>query len=580
MNNQDLRWLDGAGRITRAAVWVVCSLWGFLSIGLQAEAREVRPFSAGRQELVFDRSGVRAASGNQLLGARNPSIPLAVPGELALNTFLGSVKYEDAFSVAIDASGNVYVTGQSSASWGSPVRPFTGGVSDAFVAKLNPQGELVWNTFLGGSISDAGTGIVVDAGGNTFVTGHSTSSWGTPIRPFSSGEDGFLARLSTNGALLWNTFLGGSGYDYATEVAHDGVGNFYIAGTSSGTWGSPVTPRAALDDAFVARVTASGILLWNTFLGGANDDGASGIATTGSGYVYVAGGSDASWGSPLRPYTANSDAFVAMLNPYGSLIWGTFLGGSGDDRGRGIALDKLGCVWITGRSGATWGAPTRAYTASTDAFVAKLDSFGTLYWNTFLGGTGSDSGHCIAVDGTGSAAYVVGESSATWGAPVRPYTPSPREAFAAKLDAGGSLGWNTFLGGSDYDEGRAIASDAGGNLWVCGGSEATWGSPVQPFIGEKDAFVAKLAVSAGGPTIKKVTSKRATRGSPATITGTGFSTNKTDNVVYFGGKKADIKRARAKRLNVNIPSKCKKGSVDVYVEVKGVKSNVVKFTVK
>ncbi|MDD8026395.1 MAG: SBBP repeat-containing protein, partial [Acidobacteriota bacterium] len=145
---------------------------------------------------------------------------------------------------------------------------------------------------------------------------------------------------------------------------------------------------------------------------------------------------------------------------------------------------------VAGYSTANWGTPKRAYTSSWDAFAAKLDSGGNLTWNTFLGGSGSDFGNDIAVDGSGNV-YVGGYSNATWGSPIRAYT-SNYDAFAAKLDSGGNLTWNTFLGGSGIDYGNGIAVDGSGNVYVGGYSNATWGSPIRAYTSDADAFAAKM----------------------------------------------------------------------------------------
>ena len=177
------------------------------------------------------------------------------------------------------------------------------------------------------------------------------------------------------------------------------------------------------------------------------------IAVDGSGNVYVSGDSPATWGSPVRAYTSDYDAFAAKLNSSGALTWNTFLGGSGDDGGCAIAVDGSGNVYVGGYSNATWGSPVRAFTPNglnNDAFAAKLNSSGALTWNTFLGGSGGDSGRAIAVDGSGNV-YVSGSSDATWGSPVRAFTAGDNDAFAAKLNSSGALNWNTFLGGSGND---------------------------------------------------------------------------------------------------------------------------------
>ena len=176
------------------------------------------------------------------------------------------------------------------------------------------------------------------------------------------------------------------------------------------------------------------------------------------------------------------------------LNWNTFLGGSGSENGYSIAIDSGGNIYLGGTASATWGSPVRAYSASSDAFVVKLDNDGSIVWSTFIGGSGSDDGYAIDVDSSGNV-YLAGYSNQTWGSPVQEYTASSSEAFAVKLDSNGGLLWNTFLGGSggaDFDYGRAIATDSGGNVYVVGESAASWGAPVRAFGGSKDGFAAKL----------------------------------------------------------------------------------------
>ena len=147
-------------------------------------------------------------------------------------------------------------------------------------------------------------------------------------------------------------------------------------------------------------------------MGDSGRDNGFSIAVNGSGNVYVGGSSDATWGSPKRVYTGSWDAWVAWLNNSGALIQNTFLGGGGDDWGNAIAVDSNGNAYVAGRSNATWGSPVRPYTGSWDAFAAKLDNSGAVIWNTFPGGGGEDRGNAIAVDGNGNA-YVAGSSNTT-----------------------------------------------------------------------------------------------------------------------------------------------------------------------
>jgi len=417
-------------------------------------------------------------------------IPSMITPVLGWNAFLGGSDLDGGKGIAIDANRNIYVIGVSASAWGSPLLPFTGQF-DAFVAKLDTNGNLQWNTFLGGADFDYGEDISVDASGNLYVTGSSRTTWGSPINPHMGGADAFVAKLDANGNLQWNTFLGGADTDSGYGITINTGGDCYLAGTSFAAWGSPLQPFAGDRDAFVAKLDANGCLQWNTFLGSAIGDGSSGIALDTSGNSYVIGESYATWGSPLLPFAGPEDAFVAKLDATGSLQWNTFLGGEDTDYGFGIALDTGGNCYVVGESWAAWGSPLLPFAGRYDAFVAKLDANGNLHWNTFLGGPDYDWGEGIAVDTNGNS-YVTGVCNSTWGSSVNPYAGS-RDAFIANLDTNGALLWNTFLGGTSDDNGRDIAVDASGNLNVIGSSGATWGTPICPYTGGADVFVAKIS---------------------------------------------------------------------------------------
>jgi hypothetical protein len=429
------------------------------------------------------------------IGEYDRAKPLFIDPTLTWNTFLGSSGGDDfGNAVAVDRSGNVYVVGYSFATWGSPVRAFSGVDNNAFVAKLDTDGNLIWNTFLG-SGADIGYGVAVDGSGNVYVAGSSSATWGSPVHAFTSGEDAFAAKLDSNGNLIWNTFLGSSaGIDAARAVAVDGSGNIYLAGDSGATWGSPVRAfSGGLNDAFAAKLDSNGNLTWNTFLGGSSADEGDAVTVDGNGNIYVGGYSSAAWGSPMRAFSVgNDDGFAAKLDSNGILTWNTFLGSAGSDSIHAVAVDGSGNVYVAGSSSATWGSPVRAFSGgNSDGFAAKLDSSGALIGNTFLGGSGDDFANSVAVDGNGNV-YVAGYSTATWGSPARAFSGGFNDAFAAKLDLNGNLTWSTFLGGSDADVGLGVTIDGADHVYVAGYSLAAWGSPVRAYAGGYDAFVANL----------------------------------------------------------------------------------------
>ena len=441
--------------------------------------------------LLSPGQGSQAAPPARPLSGNSPGYLTANAPKMTWSTFLGGSWDDQPFSTAVDANGNVYVAGYSLASWGSPIRPWSGGFVDAYVAKLNSAGALQWNTFLGGSQADHGYGIALDASGNVYVTGWSAGTWGTPLNPFAGDEDVFVAKLNTNGILQWNTFLGGPGYQEGWAIFVDAGGNIYLAGETDETWGSPVESFTGGVDGFAAKVSGLGVPMWHTFMGGLGNDFVRSMAVNLSGDVYVAGISDASWGSPVRPFSSGyTDAFAAKINSLGGRQWNTFLGSSDWDEGYGVAVDTASNAYVTGWSNANWGSPVRPFDTAADAFAVKLSTSGTLLWNTFLGGPSDDQGYAVAVDASGSL-YVTGDSLATWGSPALPFSTS-RDAFAARLDGSGALAWNAFLGGTDSDTGRAVASDSTGNVYVVGKSSSTWGSPVRPYAANIDTFVAKI----------------------------------------------------------------------------------------
>ncbi len=445
------------------------------------------------------------------------------------NSFLGGSGNDAGQGMAVDANGNVYVVGTSYGTWpdpsqpAQPVRAHSGG-GDAFVAKLDSSGTLIWNSFLGGDGLDEGAAIAVDTSGDVYVTGYSEATWqGTdaPVMPFEGGEGGhaFVAKLGSDGALIWNSFLGGaSSFDYGRALAVDASGNVYVAGTSYATWSDPSQPANPViaysggADAFAAKLDGKGNLIWNSFLGGAGEDEGYAIGTDADGNVYVAGTSDYTWGSPVRAHSGDGDAFAAKLNGSGILIWNSFLGGDGYDDGTAIAVGESGNVYVAGTSNTAWqgtNLPVRRHAPGSDhdAFAAALDASGNLTWNSFLGASGGDYGTAIAVDANNNV-YVTGTSTANWGDPLGLVLGSGSYAFATKLDSGGSVTWNLFLGGAEGSvDGYAIAADTNGNVYVAGTSDSTWGSPIREHYPdptgafEHDAFVTKLP---GNPPVELI----------------------------------------------------------------------------
>jgi hypothetical protein len=323
-------------------------------------------------------------------------------------------------------------------------------------------------------------------------------------------EYGFeLAPYNTNYPLIidpgleYSTFLGGSGDDLGIAIAVDGSGYAYVTGHTPDditdfpfTLGAYRTTHNDDDgdvDAFVTKLNTTGTALeYSTFLGGSDNDGGFGIAVDGSGYAYVTG-ITYSTDFPTFPdpgaydgvYNDDGDAFVTKLNTTGTdLEYSTFLGGSDNDVGLGIAVDGSGYAYVTGDTDdgitdfpTTGGAYTMIHNddgdGGSDVFVTKLNTTGTgLEYSTFLGGSSSDIGNAIAVDGSGYA-YVTGSTNSDDFPPtVDAYNENrtgSSDVFVTKLNTTGTgLDYSTFIGGNGNDVGNGIALDGSGNVYVTG----------------------------------------------------------------------------------------------------------------
>jgi hypothetical protein len=340
--------------------------------------------------------------------------------ELVYSTFLGGGIHDEGHAIAVDANGNAYVTGETH----DPNFPTTSGVfqrhcklfdvscNAAFVTKLNANGsKLIYSTFLGGSSNgvQAGRGIAVDSDGNAFIAGETDSSdfpttAGSAQPVFGGGaSDAFVAEVSSSGShLIYSTYLGGSGigvagtgFDSGSAIALDSLGNAYVTGTT-GSANFPIK-NAFLSqcvfqvhfcvDSFVTKLNSSGRLVYSTYL---HIGGGSGIAVTPGGEAYVTG-STTSAGFPTTQTAFQrvlgggatafglgaNDIFLTKFTPTGKLIYSTYFGGSGDEFGGAVALDRDTNAYLTGTVGSTLPVTPGAFQqkfggGESDAFVAKV----------------------------------------------------------------------------------------------------------------------------------------------------------------------------------------------------------------
>ena len=449
---------------------------------------------------------------------------------LSYSTYLGGSGDDYGARIAVDKSGNAYITGTTMSAnfptYNAYQNSHSGGYYDIFVTKLNSSGSaLLYSTYMGGSREDFGWDIAVDSLGNAFITGESWSS-DFPTEngyqnTYGGGPcDAYLVKLSSSGnTLLYSTYLGGSAEDYSSDLAIDDSGNAYISGsTSSANFPINNAYQSAYGggsfDAFAAKFNSLGnAILFSTYLGGSGLEWGRGIAIDADGNAYI-GGYTSSVDFPIQnAFQATygggaNDVFVTKLNNLGNaIIYSTYLGGDLDDSGWGIEIDAGGKACVFGKTNSTDFPTQNAYQAtygggSIDAFVTSLGSSGNaIHYSTYLGGTGDDQAWGILIDVSGSAYLTGSTSSADF--PVKnayqaAYGGGSNDGFLSKLaNSGNALLYSSFLGGNGLDWGRGFAADSESNIYVIGRTNSTDFPILNAYQatgrGNVDAFVTKFS---------------------------------------------------------------------------------------
>ncbi len=514
--------------------------------GDRRHAIEARFVLRGRQRVGFQ------------LASYDHSRSLVIDPVLVYSTYLGGNADDKGEAIAVDSSGNAYITGSTL----SPNFPTTPGAfqpacsklpsppsppgtcsQDAFVTKIKADGSaLIYSTYLGGSGTDSGFAIAVDGTGNAYMAGQTNSADFPTKNPFQATcgvapnhcaftSNAFVTKLdSTGSSLVYSTYLGGSGPDFALGIAVDSSGEANVTGgTASSDFPTqdPLPGHSTLEgtsDAFVTKFNSAGTgLVYSTYLGGSGGDQGDAIGVDSSGNAYLTGGTSSNnfptTASAFQTsYGGNTDAFVTKLSFAASkltLAYSTYLGGSNFDQGLAIALDSsenayVGGVTNSGNFPVAGAAGTFQSTpgGGNDGFVAKLDSAGkTLVYSTYLGGSGDDSANGIAVDGSGRA-YVTGSTLSPnfpLENPVQSKNAGNGDAFVSKLAASGcGLTFSTYLGGHDRDAGVGMALDSLGDAYVVGqtaSNDFPTANALQPNTGGGyDAFVTKATPAAAAAT--------------------------------------------------------------------------------
>ena len=394
-------------------------------------------------------------------------------------------------SIANDAAGNTFITG----SFSSPTITFgtitltnnnINNTGDIFIAKYDANGNVLWAKSSGGIGNDSGISISVDAAGNLYITGSYIGSTLTlDAITLANTNNGyceiFIAKYDTNGNILWAKSAGGNYNDYGESISLDAAGNAYITGyfqSPSISFGATTLTNNGSYDIFIAKYDTNGNMLWAKSSGGIDDDWGQGIAIDAAGNAYITGyyhSATITFGATTL--TNNNigyyDIIIAKYDANGNVIWAKSSGGTNTDQGLCIATDTAGNTIIAGwfySPTITFGTITLTNNGGNDIFIAKYDTNGDVLWAKSSGGTGWDVGNSIVTDATGNI-YMTGRFNSptiTFGTTSLTNISNVYDIFIVKYDSNGNVIWAKSSGGSGHDYGNSISKDAAENIYISG----------------------------------------------------------------------------------------------------------------
>lgn len=426
---------------------------------------------------------------------------LTIDPDVVWSSYIGANGFDEVRHSVVDESGNIYLTGMTSASSGIAVDGFQmnygGGNYDAFIAKLNKDGVLIWATYFGGAQSDFGNALALDEHGNIFLVGSTSSnaaiaSNGADLNYGGGIYDGFILKLSAQGALQWASYIGGNAEDTSWSVDIDELGNAIVLSNTASNDAIANSIGQASNaggvDLMIHKYNTDGELMWARYYGGAANEETGNIVYGMDGAYYVsastASANFALNGGQTTYGGGASDGLIAKFNTEGMLMWSSYIGGSGDDYAHALSINNFNQLFISGSTSSTNGIATAGAAQTSngggtfDAFIGRYALNGQKLWMSYFGGEGIDRGFGCAVDELGSV-YVGGITSSIANITFNPFQQDNgggTDLFFAFYDSLGVKSWSSYLGGSGDEFLRSISADENSKIIFSGNSASTAGA--------------------------------------------------------------------------------------------------------
>ncbi len=460
----------------------------------------------------------------------------------------GGTLYDNANSNTVDASGNVYITGDFRGTVdfdpGALVDNHTsGGLQDIFLTRINADGTYEWTKTMGGGSADRALGVAVDTSGNIYLTGSFETppggnadfdpGPGTDNKVSGGGRDLFITKINAGGTYGWTKTVGGVNLESGNGIATDPSGNIYVTGEFGGIVDfnpdpgirDEVVGNTENSDIFLTKINADGTYGWTYSMGADSADRGNAVTTDAAGNIFLAGEfgigavnfNPTQNGQDVRSNSGFSDGFLTKINSNATYGWTKTFAGAGLETALSVAADAAGNIFatgfFTGLVDFDSGAPVDNHSSnigSLDFFLTKINSNGTYGWTKTAGGTGADNAQSVATDTAGNI-YLTGRFQGNVdfdaGAGTDNHVSAgDNDIYITRINSDATYGWTKTMGGALFDSGTSVAADSSGNLFLTGAFNSTVdfdpGAAVTNLtsFGSADTFLVKFCNTCSFPT--------------------------------------------------------------------------------